>query len=81
MNIEKSSSKQEYKYDKEYCFVSNIFNQRISINATNVSEDEYIKQYINFIQNLHEEQINFLVIKSINYYNEFKNNNAFICAF
>lgn len=72
INIQNSSSKQEYKYDKEYGFISNIFNQKISVSATNVS-DEYIKKCINFIQNLDEEQMNFLVTKSINYYNEFKN--------
>ena len=72
INIQNLSSKQEYKYDKEYGFISNIFNQKISVSVTNVS-DEYIKKCINFIQNLDEEQMKFLVTKSINYYNEFKN--------
>ena len=69
--LKKSNLKQEYRFDKEYGFISNIFNTKISVGATNVS-DEYINKCINFIQNLDEEQMNFLVTKSINYYNEFK---------
>lgn len=70
---EKFISKQDYEYDKEYGFVSNIFNQKISVGVTDNISEEYIKKCINFIQNLDEEQMNLLVTKSIKYYNEFKN--------
>ena len=68
--LKKENKKPEYRFDKEYGFVSSLFNSAVSVSATNVSE-EYIKNCIDFIQNPDDAQIDLLVKESIRYYQEF----------
>ena len=61
--------KEDYKYDKEYGFVSSLFNRKISVSAENVSK-EYVVRCINFFQTLNEEEIGVLTEGAIQYCNE-----------
>lgn len=45
-----SRDKEDYKYDKEYGFVSSLFNRKISVSAVNVSK-EYVERCIDFFSN------------------------------
>ena len=53
--MKKENKKPEYKFDKEYGFVSNLFNRGISVSANDVS-DNYVKDCIDFFQNMDDEQ-------------------------
>lgn len=61
--------KEDYKYDKEYGFVSSLFNRKISVSAINVSK-EYVERCIDFFQTLNEEEIRVLTEEAIQYCNE-----------
>ena len=61
--------KEDYKFDKEYGFVSSLFNRKISVSAENVSK-EYVERCIDFFQTLNEEEIRVLTEGAIQYCNE-----------
>ncbi len=76
--MKKENKKPEYKFDKEYGFVSNLFNRGISVSANDVS-DNYVKDCIDFFQNMDDEQKDFLIKESIKYYLEFKEISGHTC--
>ena len=61
----------KYKYNKDYGFVSKVFNRPVSVSASNVSE-AYVKKCIGFFQSFSEEQINRLADEATAYYREIK---------
>ena len=63
--------KKEYRLDKDYGFVSKIFNRPVSVSAQNVSGD-YVEKCIGFFQNMSEAQIDRLADDAIAYYREIK---------
>lgn len=65
------AKKAEYTYNKEFGFVTRIFDRPISVSALNVSE-EYVKKCISFLQNMSEEQIDCLADDTMAYYQEIK---------
>ena len=65
------AEKTEYKHDRDYGFVSKVFNRPVSVSASNVSGD-YVKKCIEFFQNMSEAQIDRLVEDTMTYYREIK---------
>ena len=52
--------KEDYKYDREYGFVSDLFKRKVSVNAVNVSA-EYVQRCIQCFQSLDKDEIDKLV--------------------
>ena len=65
------AKKTEYKHDRDYGFVSKVFNRPVSVSALNVSGD-YVKKCIEFFQNMSEAQIDRLADDTMTYYREIK---------
>ena len=65
------AKKTEYKHDRDYGFVSKVFNRPVSVSALNVSGD-YVKKCIEFFQNMSEAQIDRLAEDTMTYYREIK---------
>ena len=65
------AKKTEYKHDRDYGFVSKVFNRPVSVSASNVSGD-YVKKCIEFFQNMSEAQIDRLAEDTMTYYREIK---------
>ena len=65
------AKKTEYKHDRDYGFVSKVFNRPVSVSASNVSGD-YVKKCIEFFQNMSEAQIDRLADDTMTYYREIK---------
>ncbi|MBO4325323.1 MAG: hypothetical protein J5845_08030 [Lachnospiraceae bacterium] len=63
------AKKVEYKHDKDFGFVSTVFNRPVSVSALNVSED-YVKKCIEVFQNMSEGQIDQLTDDAAAYYRE-----------
>ena len=65
------AKKTEYKHDKDYGFVSRIFDRPVSVSALNVSGD-YVKKCIDFFQSMSDEQIDRLADNAMAYYLEIR---------
>ncbi|MBO4484121.1 MAG: hypothetical protein J5738_01870 [Lachnospiraceae bacterium] len=65
------AKKAEYSHDKDFGFVSKVFNRPVSVSALNVSEG-YVKKCIDFFQNMSEAQFDRLTDDVKAYYQEIK---------
>ena len=59
-----------YRYDNQYGFISKLFSRAVSVSAGAASPD-YVKQCVDFFQNLPEEQIERIVSEAEKYRREF----------